>query len=178
MRTPRAPTSVSAGRRVSVGRLTSPFGVKGEIKFVPAPFAAARIAAGHAYALGVSADARIVRCSRAREQHEKLFVTFDAFVTPEAVGELSGCELFAEASEIVLSAGEYLDADLIGLRLVDEAGRELGTVVGVQHLPTQDCLIVGPQRALVPLIRAFIGTIDLERRTIATTLPAGLLDDP
>jgi 16S rRNA processing protein RimM len=145
------------------------------MKFVPAPFAAIRIRAGHTYAVDPPGN-RLVRCIGAREHHDKLLVSFEGFATPEAVRELANCDVFAEASEIELGPGEYLDADLVGLRLLDDRGNDLGTVVGVQHFPAQDCLVVGPQRALVPLIRAFVGTIDLERRTIATTLPDGLLD--
>jgi len=167
---------VNDARRVRVGRLTGPFGIRGEIKFAPAPFAAVRVRAGGTYALGDADSARTVRCTAARTHHRKLLVSFAGFATPEAVCELTGCELFAEASEIALAPGEYLDADLVGLRLRDEAGVDLGAVVGVQHFPAQDCLIVGPGRALVPLISAFVGTIDLSARTIATTLPAGLLE--
>jgi 16S rRNA processing protein RimM len=75
-----------------------------------------------------------------------------------------------------LEPGEYLDADLIGLRLIDASGKLLGEVVGIEHFPAQDCLVVGPQRALVPMVKAFIGAIDLEARTIAVgDLPEGLL---
>ncbi|GAC1301983.1 MAG: ribosome maturation factor RimM [Vulcanimicrobiaceae bacterium] len=163
-------------RRVSVGRLTSAFGIRGEIKLVPTPYAAASIVAGRSYRLQSGAAERLVRCTATRKHNDKLLVTFAGYATPETVRELGGCEVFAEASEIALGPGEYLDADLIGLRLVDADGEDLGTVVAVQHFPAQDCLVVGERRALVPLIKAFVGTIDLDRRTIATTLPEGLLD--
>ena len=139
-------------------------------------FSAARVTAGNTFALGDEDGARSVRCLAVRTHQAKLLVTFEGYATPEAVGELSGSELFADASDIALGPGEYLDADLVGLRLIDAAGGELGTVVGVTHFPAQDCLVVGPQRALVPLIAAFVGAIDMRARTIATTLPAGLLD--
>jgi len=167
---------VSDVRRVCVGRLTSPFGIRGEIKFVAAPAAAASIAAGRTYYLGATAAARALRCTAKRRHQDKLLVSFEGYAAPETVRELTGSELFVEASAIELGPGEYLDADLIGLRLIDERGVPLGAVVAVQHFPTQDCLVVGPQRALVPLIRAFVGTIDLDARTIATTLPDGLLE--
>ncbi len=167
---------MSDGRRVSVGRLTGAFGIRGEIKCVPTPFSAARMTAGKRYTLGDGVDAVTVRCTAVRKHQEKLLVTFEGYATPEAVRDFNGREVFAEASEIVLAPGEYLDADLVGLRLIDATQNELGTVVGVAHFPAQDCLIVGDNRALVPMIRAFVGAIDLDARTIATTLPDGLLD--
>lgn len=167
---------MSDARRVSVGRLTGAFGIRGEIKCLPTPFSAVRLSAGKTYVLALGVNAFAVRCTAVRKHQEKLLVTFEGYSTPEAVRELNGAEVFAEASEIVLGPGEYLDADLVGLRLVDAEQNELGTVVGVAHFPAQDCLIVGERGALVPMIRAFVGAIDLEKRTIATTLPAGLLD--
>jgi 16S rRNA processing protein RimM len=86
-----------------------------------------------------------------------------------------GRELFVEREQLRLAPDEYLDADLTGLRLIDLRGNELGTVVGVEHYATQDCLIVGPQRALVPMVRAFIHRIDVAAGTIAVDLPDGLL---
>ncbi|GAC1306521.1 MAG: ribosome maturation factor RimM [Vulcanimicrobiaceae bacterium] len=163
-------------RRVSVGRLASPFGIRGEIKFVPTPFAAATIAVGRSYEVAAASGVRTVRCTARRTHRERFLVTFEGYDAPETVRDLTNCELFAIASEIELQPGEYLDADLIGLQLIDERGEVLGDVVGVQHFPAQDCLIVGPNRALVPMIRAFVGTIDLVARTIETTLPLGLLD--
>ncbi len=74
-----------------------------------------------------------------------------------------------------LGPDEYLDADLIGLRLLDEKGTELARVVGVEHYPAQDCLVVEPGRALVPLVKAFIKRIDVDDGVIVTELPEGLL---
>ena len=167
---------MSVVRRVSVGRLASAFGVRGEIMFVPAPFAAVAVTAGRTYALGAGSQARTLRCTSVRTHHAKLLISFEDFTSPEAVRELAGSELFADDHDIVLAPGEYLDTDLVGLQLVDAAGKALGAVVGVQHFPAQDCLVVGAQRALVPMIAAFVGTIDLGARTIATTLPEGLLE--
>lgn len=163
-------------RRVVVGRLTSVFGVRGELKCVPTTFGAGAFAAGRSYALGGAADARELRCVGARKHHEKLVLAFEGIATPEIARALCGAELFADHVVVELGPDEYLDADLVGLRLVDATGRELGEVVGVQHFPAQDCLVVGPQRALVPLVKAFVRTIDLQARTIATTLPEGLLE--
>ncbi|HEX3469012.1 MAG TPA: hypothetical protein VHT05_13120, partial [Candidatus Elarobacter sp.] len=52
----------------------------------------------------------------------------------------------------------------------------LGEVVAVEHYPAQDVLLVGPQRAMVPLVRAFVRAIDIGARRISVDLPAGLLD--
>jgi 16S rRNA processing protein RimM len=104
-------------------------------------------------------------------------LTFEGIATPEAARALVGLDLYADAGDVELGPGEYLDADLIGLRLIDENGRELARVIAIRHFPAQDCLVVDPGAALVPLVKAFVREIDVAARTIHVTLPRGLLDD-
>lgn len=161
---------------LSVGKLVGIFGVKGELKCVPNSLGESTIAAGREFACRPDGEGERLHCTSARKHHERLVVAFAGVSTVERARELVGCELYSEAGEIELGPGEYLDRDLIGLRLLDENGRELGTVVDVQHLPAQDCLVVGPSRALVPLVRAFSPVVDLAAGTIAMSLPDGLLE--
>lgn len=160
-----------------VGRLTGVFGVRGELKCRATPTGAAAFAAGRTLLVGDGAAAQTLRCRSARRHHEKLLVAFDGIDTPEAARALSGCDVRAELAAAPLGPNEYLDTDLIGLRLLDESGRDLGRVVAaVTHYPAQDCLVVEPGGNLVPLVKAFVRGIDLEARTIALSLPDGLLD--
>jgi 16S rRNA processing protein RimM len=159
-----------------VGKLVGVFGVKGELKCVPNSLGESAIAAGREFAFRPDGEGERLQCTSARKHHERLVVAFEGISTVERARELVGRELYSEANEIELGPGEYLDRDLIGLRLLDENGHELGTVVEVQHLPAQDCLVIGPSRALVPLVRAFSPAVDLAAGTIVMSLPAGLLE--
>jgi len=162
--------------RALVGRLGAPFGVRGELKCVPLPGSEALFVAGRSFEIGDGADARILRCRSARRHHAKIVLAFDGVDTPEAARALAGAQLVVDAADVPLGPGEYLDADLIGLRLLDERGADRGYVVAsVAHYPAQDCLVVEPGGALVPLVKAFVREIDLRARTIALELPDGLL---
>lgn len=164
--------------RVAVARLAGVFGIRGELKCKPAAFGDAVLAPGRTYFTAADpAQGSAVVLASVRRHHERSIVTVAGVDTPEAAQALVGTELFLERDEIQLGAGEYFDADLVGLRLLDEAGRDCGTVVRVEHYPAQDCLVVAPGNALVPLVRAFAPKIDLTARTIAMTLPRGLLDE-
>jgi 16S rRNA processing protein RimM len=151
------------------------FGLHGELRCRPGAFGEDPLEAGRSYALAPQGEARRLQCFAVRRHHDRLLLSFEGVATPEAARELIGGELFAERDEIELGHDEYFDADLIGLRLLDEAGKELGKVVGVEHYPAQDCLVVEPGRALVPLAKAFVRAIDLAARTIVVALPEGLL---
>jgi 16S rRNA processing protein RimM len=162
--------------KAAVGRLTGVFGVRGELKCRPTPLGTGAFGPGKTFALGSLADAREVRCTGMRRHHERLLLAFEGFATPEAARELVGAELYAEIEPAKLAADEYLDADLIGLRLIASDGRELAHVVAVRHFPAQDCLVVEPGGALVPLVKAFVTAIDIRAGTIGVTLPEGLLE--
>jgi 16S rRNA processing protein RimM len=163
--------------RVAVARLAGVFGIRGELKCKPASFGDAVLAPGRKYFTSADpAHGAALELATVRRHHERSVVTVAGIETPEAAQALVGTELFLERDEIDLGAGEYFDADLIGMRLLDGAGRECGTVVRIEHYPAQDCLVIAPGNALVPLVRAFAPKIDLTARTIAMTLPRGLLD--
>jgi 16S rRNA processing protein RimM len=161
--------------RVAVGVLVGVFGLHGELRCRAGSFGEEALGAGRSYALAPEGDARRLCCVGVRRHHDRLLLAFEGVTTPETARELIGAELFAERDEVELGRDEYFDADLIGLRLLDEAGNERGRVVGVEHYPAQDCLVVEPGRALVPLVKAFVRAIDLEARTIVMALPEGLL---
>lgn len=161
---------------VAVGRLTGVFGLRGELKCKATALGDEVFAAGRTYTFRSPAEAGVLRCASVRRHHERLLLRFEGIDDPERARAYVGAELFSERAEVALGPDEYLDADLIGLRLIDEAGRELGVVVGVEHYPAQDCLVVEPHRALVPLVKAFVRRVDVAGGTILTTLPAGLLE--
>lgn len=161
--------------RVAVGTLVGIFGLRGELRCRLGTFGEQELARGRSYRLGPEDDARTLRCAGVRRHHDRLLIAFEGVETPETARELVGAELFVERAEIALGRDEYFDADLIGLRLLDAAGKELGRVVAVEHYPAQDCLVVEPGRALVPLVKAFVRAIDLAARTVVMDLPEGLL---
>ncbi len=102
---------------------------------------------------------------------------FDGFDDVSAAESLVGATLALERADVVLAPGEYLDADLVGCRLIDPRGVPAGDVVAVEHYPSQDMLVVGAARTLVPLVGAFVQSIDIKEKRIVVDLPRGLLDD-
>lgn len=71
----------------------------------------------------------------------------------------------------------YAD-ELEGLSVVRTTGEVVGTVVGLEHYPAQDLLVVketGGQRTLIPLVEEIVPEIDLEAGTVTLDPPHGLL---
>jgi 16S rRNA processing protein RimM len=68
-----------------------------------------------------------------------------------------------------LAAGEYYWADLIGMRVINQEGNELGTVAGLIETGAHDVLVVqGERERLIPFISGvYIYSVDLVTRCIA-----------
>jgi 16S rRNA processing protein RimM len=162
--------------RIAAARLAGTFGLHGELKCTPARGDESRLVAGNTYALLAEGDGATVTLSNVRRQHGRCVVALVGVATQEAAQRFVGSELFSEAETLPLAANEYLDVDLIGLRIVDEAGTALGTVGRIEHYPAQDCIVVRESGALIPLVQAFVRAIDVSAGTIVVSVPPGLLD--
>lgn len=83
-----------------------------------------------------------------------------------------------ETQGVDLEDEEYYVVDLIGLEVIDEKYGPIGQLVDVLQNTAQDLYqIKTPQGELVliPAVKAFIGTIDLEKRVMHTHVIEGLL---
>ena len=121
------------------------------------------------------ASARALEVASARLQRSLVIVGFEG-VGADDVDRLIGARLYAEREHVPLGTHEYFDADLLGCRVVDASGTEIGPVVELLHYPAQDLLVVGSRRALVPMVAAFIRGVDVEAKRIDVDLPEGLID--
>ena len=111
-----------------------------------------------------------------RRQKDRPLIRIVGVDDADAAQALVGAQLTIARDDAPLGAGEYFDEDLVGCRLLDEGGIERGVVVDVLHYPNQDLLVIGAARAMLPLIAAFIASIDVARKEIRVTVPDGLLD--
>lgn len=154
------------------------FGLRGELKIDPSRIGADALEAGmDVRATLPDGTVRPLRIRALRLHKGRPLASFDGVDDANAAQALVGAALAIDRAAVELASDEYFDEDLVGCTLVDEHGRELGPVIAVEHYPAQDMLRVGPRRAIVPLVRAFVRKIDVAARRIEVALPAGLLDD-
>jgi 16S rRNA processing protein RimM len=71
-----------------------------------------------------------------------------------------------------LDEDEFLAEDLVGLKVMTEAGEELGVVDEVLPYPAQDILKVG--EIMIPLVKEFVKNIDEPSGTITVHLIPGM----
>ncbi len=109
-----------------------------------------------------------------REHKGRLLLTIEGIEDADAAGALAGADFLAPREQLDIADGEYLDDDLVGCELLDTAGTSIGRVSRVEHFPSSDMLIVNGK--MIPLVHAFIRSIDVGARRIVADLPDGLFD--
>jgi 16S rRNA processing protein RimM len=165
-----------SSNELPVGRIAGLFGIRGELKCDPTSAGRTLFSPHARFGLRFSdGTADDVEIAAVREHKGRLLIRLTGVVTPNDAERYVGATFYAQRERIPLESGEYLDADLAGCSLFDVRGKALGEVTGVEHYPSSDMLVVNGK--LVPMVGAFIKSIDIAARRIVVELPAGLLGD-
>lgn len=78
-----------------------------------------------------------------------------------------------------LAPGEYYLSDLVGARVVDSAGTEIGTVSEIQMYPSVDAVVIDAPSGMrweQPLLDEWIARVELEERRIVLASDGGLIE--
>ncbi len=126
-------------------------------------------------------DGTQLEVASVRKHGGRLLVAFTGLRDRTAVEQLTGRQLFADVPSDEQPSGqnEYFDRQLVGLEVRSAAGSPSGTIVGVQHMPAQDLLVIdvdGDER-LVPFVEALVPTVNLEEGFVQLADVGGLLGD-
>jgi 16S rRNA processing protein RimM len=160
---------------LAVGRIAGVFGLHGELKCDPSSAGRTVFSCGSRLRCESMGGSRSVTLASVREHKGRLLIRFEGVDSATAAQNYTPAALYAERERLDVGPGEYLDVDLVGCVLYDGSGAALGTVERVDHYPASDMLVVGAK--MVPMVGAFIRSIDIQRRRIVVSLPPGLLDD-
>ncbi len=161
-----------------VGRIGRPHGVGGDVTVeVRTDDPETRFAPGSLLATD-PAERGPLTVRSVRRSGRFVMVRFVGVDDREAAEALRGTVLQVDADDLPeLGADEYYDHQLIGLRIVDMAGGELGTVSEVLHPPASPVLVVArPDRPdeLVPFVAAIVPEVHLGRGLLVVDPPDGL----
>nr|WP_297425509.1 ribosome maturation factor RimM [uncultured Actinotalea sp.] len=110
------------------------------------------------------------------------YATFAEITDRTRAEEVRGVELVVEV-EGSDEEDAWYPYELAGLRAERPDGSVVGEVVGLEHLPAQDVLVVrepGGARTLVPFVRAIVPVVDVAGGRVVLDPPPGLLaaDEP
>lgn len=110
-----------------------------------------------------------------RIQKSQLILQLHGLEDREAAKLLVGSRVFGE-SELVVELDErsFMVEELIGLRVVDQNGNELGILDAVLPAPAHDVYQVGD--ILIPAVREFVLDVDLESKVMRVNIIPGMLE--
>lgn len=159
---------------IVLGRIVAPFGVKGWVRI--APFGDDPLSWGDMphWWIAPSADVpddawQAVSVRECRAHGDGLIVQLDAHTDRNAAEALKGWFVAAPREAMPpTDEDEYYWADLIGLRVENLAGEQLGEVAGLMSTGAHDVLRVvdGDDERLIPFVAAYAHDVDLDRRVI------------
>jgi 16S rRNA processing protein RimM len=124
---------------------------------------------------GAREGVRTVQLTRVHPAVDRLLVTIAGIGTREQAAPLVNGTLWADHERLPdPGPGKSYAYQLTGMRVVDAAGKELGTVVDVVFNVDQPLLLLdGPKGALLPCQPPFMKQVDMAARVITLDLPPG-----
>jgi 16S rRNA processing protein RimM len=168
-----SPERVAAGaERVTVGYVVRPKGVKGEVKVKPLTHSVERFDELSVVVVERQGEPdRVLRIERWRPDQPGILVKFAGIDTPEAAkeclvkGYLTICR--DEVAPLPSSDAFYV-FDLVGCRVEDESGRDMGAVVDVLEMPSTDVFIIrrNGEEVMVPMMSSFISDLSVADRRL------------
>ena len=169
----------STGEKVSVGVITGPHGIRGEVKL--RSFTADPAAITFYSPLKTSAG-RKIEIAKLRPRTDGFIAVLKGIDNRDAAEALKGTELFISRARLPEpKENEVYLRDLMGLAVWLKDGVKLGEVVATPNYGAGDLLDVKVEgrkdTVLIPIAMDFVVKTDVAARMITVDLPAGYLDD-
>jgi 16S rRNA processing protein RimM len=166
--------------RICVGSIAGAFGVKGEVRLKS--FCADPAAIAGYGPLTDEAGGRRFEVTLTGQVKNGLSARLSGVQTKEEADALRGVRLYVDRDRLPdVGEDEFYHADLIGLRVFDTGGTEIGTVRAVLNHGASDLLEVHAPgmkaTVLLPFTRAVVPTVDLAGGRIVADPPEGLFPE-
>ena len=164
---------------LKVGIITTTHGVRGEVKVFPTTDDVKRFKKLKEVLLREDDGYIPLKLEGVKFFKQFAIIKFEGFDSPEAIEKYRNRELFVTRENAVkLDKDEYYIADLIGMRVIDENGEEIGILKDVMDNKANDVYIVemkDKKELLLPAIRQCILDVDVENMVMKVHVMEGLL---
>ncbi|MDR0570561.1 MAG: ribosome maturation factor RimM [Clostridiales Family XIII bacterium] len=161
---------------IAVGKIVTAAGLRGEVKVYPYSGNFERYQ--ESVAVFVGKETR--RFKLIRRVKGMAVVALDGVVTREQAEALRGVEIFIDESDLPeLPEDAFYVRDLVGCRVTDEEGAEIGTLSGVIQNTAQDLYEISApdgKTVLLPAVADFVVSVDVAGKSVVARPPKGLLE--
>ncbi len=167
--------------RFQVGVITSPHGVRGEVKVFPTTDDVKRFKRLKEVILDTGKENVILEIEGVKFFKQFVILKFKGLDTPEEVAKYRQKSLYVTRENAVrLGKDEYFIADLMGLKVYDEADAEIGVLREVLETGANDVYVIDlndGRELLLPAIKECVLHVDVEAGKMQIHILDGLLDE-
>jgi 16S rRNA processing protein RimM len=162
---------------LEIGKITSVFGIKGEVKVQPWCDSPELLCE---FDTLYRKSGTPVIIERARVQKNMAILKIQGVDDADSAQKLRNCVLYMDRDDLELDEGCYFIADLIGLTVSDSVtGEVYGTLSDVTETGANDVYHIKTadgRQLLIPAIPEVIDSVDIENKTMKITPLDGLFD--
>ncbi|HIY61290.1 MAG TPA: ribosome maturation factor RimM [Candidatus Eisenbergiella pullistercoris] len=166
-------------KRLQVGVITATHGLKGEVKVFPTTDDPNRFRRLKEVILNTGREERVLEIEGVKFFKQMVILKFKGL---DDIGDVEkfrrGTLSVTRENAVKLKRNEYFIADLIGMRVENEDGSELGTlqdVIATGANDVYDVRLSDGRQVLIPAIRECILSVDVEEGRMRVHLLDGLL---
>ena len=165
-------------REIIVGKITAPFGIRGEVKLTTLTDFPDRFDVGRDVTLRIGErEQKRFRVEKNRPYKGGLVLKLQGVNTRNDAEELRGVEAVIREEELAeLGENEYYAFDIIGLNVVTDDGRELGEVTEILQGGANDVYVTSGG-ICIPALKDVVAQIDIPSGTITVHPVPGLLPE-
>lgn len=160
-----------------IGVITTPHGLKGEVKVYPTTDSPDRFDELEDCFLKIGNEYKKVTCTGVKYFKEQVILKFAEFNNINEVENFRQCEIYVDREHAIpLEEGEFYLADIIGIKVYDEDGKYLGVMKDYMETVVQTLFIIeredGGKDMMVPDVPEYIIDVDVENmKMIIHTIP-------
>lgn len=159
-------------KEIVIGKIVAPHGVRGDIRIMPLTDRPEQFL-NLSYLL--LEDGRQLTVKAARFHKRMILVSTKEITTMNDAELLRDKKILIRAEDLPpLEEGRFYVADLIGLPVFDEEGKQLGTFKDSITTGSNDVYIVavpGGKDLLIPALKIYVQEINLQEKRIVVKLP-------
>ncbi len=167
-------------QELQVGVITQTHGIKGEVKVFPTTDDVNRFKKLKEVILDTGKERLEMEIEGVKFFKQYVILKFKGYDSINDIEKYKRGKLLVTRDKAVkLRKDEYFIADLIGLKVVTEDGKDFGTLKDVLTTGANDVYVVerpGASEVLLPAIRECVLDVDVEQGCITVHIMEGLLD--
>lgn len=156
---------------LEAGEIVSTHGIQGEVKILP-------WADGPEFLLDFDTfylEGKAYEVTSSRIHKACVLAKLRGIDTPEQATLLRGQVVSIDRSNLTLPKGTVFIADLLGCRVLEEEGREIGKIKDVLTMPASDVYVVqGEKQYMIPAVKEFVREINVEEGYVRVHLIEGM----